>query len=206
MSNPVTLIGGGGHAKVVADSARAAGLAIAGFVDDDPGATVPGLDHLGPTTRAAEPWHLCIGCVPTRVKVLDTLTGLTASIIHPMSIVSIDAVIGNGVFVGPGAVINAGATIDEHAIINSAAVVEHDARVGLASHIAPGAIVCGGVVVGAGCLIGANATLLPGVHVGDGAIVGAGALVRGSVPGRAVAVGVPARVLEQRGGRSVRPR
>ncbi|MEQ9096634.1 MAG: NeuD/PglB/VioB family sugar acetyltransferase [Phycisphaerales bacterium] len=206
MTNPITLVGGGGHAKVVADAARAAGMAMAGFVDDDPAATAPGLDHLGPVEKAAEPWHLCIGDVATRMKVLGMLEGVAASIIHPMSIVSVDAVIGDGVFVGPGAVINAGATIDEHVIINSAAVVEHDARIGRASHVAPGAVLCGAVVVGQGCLIGANATLLPGVEVGDGAIVGAGAVVRGAVPPRCLAVGVPAEVLARRRGRSVRLR
>lgn len=206
MNHPITLVGGGGHARVVADAARAAGIAIAGFVDDNPGASVPGLGHLGAVDRAGEHWHLCIGDVATRVRVLGVLQGSSASIVHPMSSVSIDAAIGAGVVVGPGAVVNAGTAIDEHAISNTAAVVEHDARIGRASHVAPGAIVCGAAVVGAGCLIGANATLLPGVQVGDGAIVGAGALVRGSVPGRAVAVGVPAQVLEQRGGRRVRPR
>ena len=36
--------------------------------------------------------------------------------------------------------------------------------------------------------------------IGDGAIVGAGAVVRDDVPERAIAVGVPARVVGQRDG------
>jgi acetyltransferase-like isoleucine patch superfamily enzyme len=56
-----------------------------------------------------------------------------------------------------------------------------------------------GITVGAGAWVGAGAKLLDGVTVGAGAIVGAGAVVRSAVPDRAVAVGVPARILPDRG-------
>lgn len=202
----LVLVGGGGHAKVVADAARAAGLVLAGFVDDDPNAGVPGLEWLGGLDRVREPWILCIGDVGTRMRVLESLHGEVARVLHPTTILSESAEIGLGVFVGPGAVVNADAVVEEHAIVNSAAVVEHDARVGRGSHIAPGAVLCGNVSVGAGCLVGAGAVLLPGVEIGDGAIVGAGAVVTGAVPARTRAVGVPARVLDARGARGVRHR
>jgi acetyltransferase-like isoleucine patch superfamily enzyme len=55
-----------------------------------------------------------------------------------------------------------------------------------------------GVAVGAGAWLGAGAKILDGVNVGDGAIVGAGAVVRTAVPDRAIAVGIPARVVGER--------
>ena len=55
-----------------------------------------------------------------------------------------------------------------------------------------------GVTVGAGAWLGAGAKILDGVTVGDGAIVGAGAVVRAAVPARAIAVGIPARVVGER--------
>ena len=57
-----------------------------------------------------------------------------------------------------------------------------------------------GVRIGAGAWIGAGAKILDGVVIGDGAIVGAGAVVREEIPERAVAVGVPARVVGRRDG------
>lgn len=57
-----------------------------------------------------------------------------------------------------------------------------------------------GVDVGDGAWLGAGAKILDGVRVGPGAIIGAGAVVRESVPDRAVAVGVPARVVSVRVG------
>jgi acetyltransferase-like isoleucine patch superfamily enzyme len=57
----------------------------------------------------------------------------------------------------------------------------------------------GDVVIGHDVWIGARAIILPGVTIGNGAIIGAGAVVRSDVPPFAIAVGVPARVVGQRG-------
>jgi len=55
-----------------------------------------------------------------------------------------------------------------------------------------------GVCIGDGAWIGAGAKLLDGVTIGDQAIVGAGAVVTGDVPARAVAVGIPAKIVSAR--------
>jgi acetyltransferase-like isoleucine patch superfamily enzyme len=54
------------------------------------------------------------------------------------------------------------------------------------------------VLVGDGAWIGAGARLLDGVTIGDRAVVGAGAVVTRDVPARAVAVGIPAKVVANR--------
>jgi acetyltransferase-like isoleucine patch superfamily enzyme len=55
-----------------------------------------------------------------------------------------------------------------------------------------------GIGVGDGAWLGAGAKVLDGVEIGAHAVVGAGAVVRDSIPDRATAVGVPARVVSQR--------
>ena len=55
-----------------------------------------------------------------------------------------------------------------------------------------------GIVIGDGAWLGAGAKVLDGVEIGAHAVVGAGAVVRESVPERATAVGVPARVVSTR--------
>ena len=53
-------------------------------------------------------------------------------------------------------------------------------------------------VLGDGVDLGAGAVLLGGITVGDGAVVGANAVVLSDVPAGALAVGVPARIIERR--------
>ena len=55
-----------------------------------------------------------------------------------------------------------------------------------------------GVTIGEGAWMGAGAKILDGVSIGEYAVVGAGAVVREDVPPRAVAVGIPARVVSTR--------
>ena len=56
----------------------------------------------------------------------------------------------------------------------------------------------GPVQIGAGSWIGASVTILDGVAIGKGCVIGAGSLVSRDVPDYAVAVGAPARVVQQR--------
>jgi len=55
-----------------------------------------------------------------------------------------------------------------------------------------------GVTIGDGVWLGAGAKVLDGVCIGAHAVVGAGAVVRENVPDRAIAVGVPARIVGTR--------
>jgi acetyltransferase-like isoleucine patch superfamily enzyme len=55
-----------------------------------------------------------------------------------------------------------------------------------------------GVSIGDGAWIGAGAKILDGVTIGEAAVIGAAAVVRDDVGPRAVAVGIPARVVSTR--------
>lgn len=55
-----------------------------------------------------------------------------------------------------------------------------------------------GIRIGRGAWIGAGVIVLDGVTIGENALIGAGAVVTQSIPDRAVAVGIPARVVRIR--------
>ena len=55
------------------------------------------------------------------------------------------------------------------------------------------------VHVGADVWLGAHAVVTAGSTIGKGSVIGANAVVRGEIPPEAVAVGIPARVIRQRG-------
>lgn len=56
----------------------------------------------------------------------------------------------------------------------------------------------GEVVIGNDVWIGAGAKVLMNSHIGEGAVIGANAVVTGDIPPNAIAVGIPARVIQYR--------
>ncbi|MBS0196777.1 MAG: acetyltransferase [Planctomycetes bacterium] len=200
MPTHIILIGGGGHALVVAEAATLAGHALAGFVDDQPPALLERLgvcSRLGTLESLAQfsgPRILCIGDVNCRRRLAARIDLTNAfNVIHPTAFVSPSARLGKGIYVGPNAVIHSRASVGDHAIINSGAIVEHECTVGTHCHIAPAAALGGNVSIGPGSLVGLGARILPSITIGDGAIIGAGSVVVEDVGNGAKVKGVPAR-------------
>ncbi len=207
----VVLIGGGGHARVVAETLAALGRAPRGYLAPQPapdGALSAALGpRLGGDTElarwAGEGCVFALGIGFVDADGAGRRAGLVAripadrllTVSHPGAIVAPSAVIGRGAFLGPGAIVGTSTALGAAAIINSGAIVEHDCRIGGNVHVASGARLAGNVTVGAGALIGTGATVLQGVTVGEGAAVGAGAAVIRDVPAGATVAGVPARIL-----------
>lgn len=205
----VLIIGGGGHARVVADAAEAAGMRIAGFLDDNREAQLAAQSPrytwqggLPGSDRGVMPdggWIVGLGdVVKQRRRVLSVLSesgaeALPVNVVHPRAFVSESAVMGLGVFVGPCAVVHACAAVEHHAIINTGAIVEHDCHIGENTHIGPGAVLGGNVSVGSDCLVGLGSRVLPGVRIGRGSVIGAGAVITRDVLEYKVVMGVPGR-------------
>ncbi|GJQ29552.1 MAG: acetyltransferase [Phycisphaerae bacterium] len=198
----VVLIGGGGHALVVAE-ALGESAEVVGFFDDAPDAPLRarfGYERLGPL-NAIPPeieayFMLAVGDLALRRRLLAGPLGgaRTFGITHRTASVSASAGVGRGVFIAPHAVVHAFATVGDHAIINTGAIVEHECVLGENVHVAPGAVLGGNVSVGRDTLVGLGSRVLPGVRIGVGCVIGAGAVVIRDVPDGATVVGVPGRM------------
>lgn len=171
-ANKVVLVGGGGHAWVVANTLELMGEnAVEGFFDDNPNAKVPGLNHLGLINQCFAHhslfFHIALGNGELRKAVFERLSfQKVISVLHPRAFVSRHAAIGQGCFVGPCAVVNAGAELGQGTIVNSGAIVEHHAMVGNFAHVSYGAIVCAGARVMDGAVVP------PGFVVNRGTVFG----------------------------------
>jgi acetyltransferase EpsM len=198
---PVLIIGCGGHGRVVADIARAAGEPAAGFLDDAPGAGALGLRVLGPVKPGIEA-HLkthrfvvAIGDGPTRRALAEQILGLAGelvTLVHPRATIAADVEIGVGTVVMAGAIINTGARIGRFAVVNTGAIVDHDNVVEDNVHISPGCSLGGGVICRRDSFIGTGASLIPKIEVGVGAQVAAGATVIRRVAPHTLVAGCPA--------------
>ena len=213
MTPDIVLVGGGEHARVVADAFHASGRGgeLAGYLDR---AAAPemlercGLAYLG--TDEAFRWAghrglLCFGGLDgagarqAAVRRLEASVGGWASVIHPSAVLSSTASLGQGSVVFAGAVLNTGARVGAHAIINTGAIIEHDVLLGDHVQVSPRAVLGGGVRVGTGAYIGIGAVIRDHVTIGDGAVVGMGAVVTKDVPAGMLAVGHPARLRSLQG-------
>lgn len=208
---PLILVGGGEHARVVAEAARSTGeweiLGVADPAGADGTLANLGIADLGDDTALAtylassgvddRPWLIIsIGAIvdgTVRQQVVARFERERwASIVHAAAWVSPTAEVEPGAVVMAGAVVNAGARVGAHAIVNTGAIIEHDVVVGAFARIGPRAAIGGGTVIGADALIGLGAAVRDHVTVGAGATVGMGAVVTNAVAPGATVVGVPA--------------
>ena len=211
MTGHIGIFGVGGHARVAADCAVAAGLTVDAFYDDDVavhGETrfgTPGIPVRGGrdrAVRAGSDTGLLVAIGNNRVR-SDIARWLAErgvefeTVIHPAAVVGSYVDIGKGSLLVAGAVVNTGARVGEHVIINTSASVDHDCQLADFVHISPGAHLAGEVKVGEGAHIGTGASVIPGITVGAWSVVGAGAVVMRDVPEGVTVVGMPPRVLKK---------
>jgi sugar O-acyltransferase (sialic acid O-acetyltransferase NeuD family) len=205
---PVIVIGGGGHAKVVAATLFELGARVLGFTDPDSSRTVlAGLARMGgddailrhpPADILLAHGLGSIGPSDLRARVFQKFKDLGYSfitLVHPSATVAADVEIGEGTVIFAGSVVQPGTRIGSNAILNTRCSVDHDCVIGPHVHIAPGATLSGGVLAASGCHIGIGASVIQGIAIGADSLVGAGSVVLRDVAAGSRVFGVPARVI-----------
>lgn len=203
------IIGAGGHGRVVADIAEAAGHwdSIC-FLDDrfPDGGRVDDWEVLGDvasleaTVDDTAEYLVAIGDNRARESLCGRILRegrRLATLVHPSAVVSPRARIEAGTVVFAGVVVNIGAVVEQGVILNSGCLVEHDCRVGAFSHIAPGALLAGDIQIGERAWVGIGASVRNGIRIGPDSTIGAGAAVIRDVEPGATIVGVPGSELRK---------
>lgn len=78
-------------------------------------------------------------------------------------------------------------------------------KIGNGSRITAGVVLADNVSIGNDCFLGINCAVREGIFIGDGTVVGMGGAVISNLPGRCTYAGVPARALDDRQDRRIKP-
>ncbi len=206
-SIPLVLVGGGEHARVVAEAARSRPgvFDLLGFVDPAPCyltvqlVAIPRLGGDEALESNAAQVILGIGAIGINSVRKDLVARLPrrqsgwARVIDARAWVSPSASIGEGTVVMAGAIVQTGAKVGVHCVINSGAVVEHDVELGDFAQVGPAAAIGGGAVIGEGSYVGLGARVRDHIRIGSRVLIGMGAVVVSDVPDGLCVTGVPAR-------------
>lgn len=203
--NVFHIIGGGGHARVIADTVGELYPDSKIFIYDDNIHTKTfgkmvykgTLSDLELNCSKSEPLVCGIGNLQIREVIIKRFEGWNwVTIVHPTAYVSKTAFLGKGTVVMAYSVVQPEVTIGDHCIINTKASVDHDCKIGYNVHISPGSTLCGNVVIGNHTHIGAGTTILPCIKIGNNVIIGASSMVNKDIFDNSIAYGVPCKYVK----------
>ena len=178
-----------------------------GFFDDGlkKGTMVNGYPILGGRKELNE-WGqdlslvVAIGSAQLKKQII---TSITNSRINYPTIIHPNVVCGNNnVHIGKGCIICSGTTIvtnvniGDFTILNMDCTVGHDVNIGNYSSFMPSVNVSGEVNIGEAFYAGTNSTIINQLNIGSDVTIGAGAVVVKDLPNKALAVGVPAKIIK----------
>ena len=210
----VVIMGGGGFGTFSRDLCEFAGHEPFGILDNfkKKGDLVNGCPVLGPIdlVEDAELRRTCHFIVAIRdfqlrrdwAKRVKDLGGRLTSLIHPNTVISPSAQLGEGIMINAFTFVYANAVVGDLCIIESHCMIGTEIVVGDACMVAPGAHINRQAKIGEDTFIGSCAVFVPNVTVGRNCLIGAGSAVVRDIPADKVAAGVPARVLRDNVARS----
>ena len=205
---PIAILGAGGHAVSVAETATSAGYALQCFIVDRPQADsllgVPILPSVPDSfVSNGGVFAVAIGDNSERQRVatewLERVDGASfPRLVHSSASVSRFASMAEGSVVMQGAIVGSAARIGRFSIVNTGASIDHDCLLLDFASLAPRAVTGGQVTVGTRSAVSIGAVVKHGVTIGEDAVVGANSYVNRDVPNLVVAYGSPAKVVRTR--------
>lgn len=211
---PLVVYGAGGFAREVVElvrdiNRREPTWEIVGLLDDNRDSwgrvlnDVPILGSLEWLERDAGKPYMVFGVGGPAAKRrmharTRTLVAGYPTLVHPTAVMSKSVDLAEGVVVTAGNILTANISVGPFAMLNLMCTVGHDSTIGAYASLSPAVNVSGNVHIAAGCDIGTGVKLIPGATIGAWSVVGAGGVVTKPLPANCTAVGVPAKVVNER--------
>lgn len=215
MSNQkeIYILGVGHNTLNIVDLALDCGYKIGGLIhynDERTGEIYHGFNIIGSFSQCLVPdfvtgniFALSMGDLKIKDELFHTIKkmgGFLPSLLHPTSVISRFAEIGEGVLVQSLCLVEASCRIRNNSTIVAGSIIHHNTEIGYDN------LISGNVVMGAYCTtgekvhIGQGATVVSGKveYIGDNSILGAGAVLLNNMEANSIYVGNPARLLRKR--------
>lgn len=208
---PIAIFGAGFHGRTVLAAFRDQEVAheIVFFDDSMALLTIDGICVLGNRHSMLQGgWvrtHdiiVGVGNVEVRGQISRSVLaagGRLVSCIHPSAVIGHDVEIGPGTFIGPQAVVGVGCRIGSYCLVNQCASLGHGSRLEDGCSVNDGCRLSDSPVIGEEAYLGMGVIVLAHVRIGARSIIGAGAVVTKDIPPDRTALGVPARVIKDKG-------
>lgn len=186
---------------------------VIGLVDDKPLALshIDGVPYLGGTELLRSLFDemdgieliLAIGDSRIRSQVYQRIADdiprvRFATLIHPRATLLGNVSIERGSIVFPGAVLGPGSRVGRSVVINANASLGAGVMLDEFVSIGPGVNLGSDVILGKGTYVGMGAAIAQQVRIGEWCTIGALSFIRDDIPSKALAVGIPSRIVEPR--------
>ena len=193
MTAGAAIYGAGGHARVVSSILRARGISVIGFFDDSfQGKEIiqgaPVLGRFNDIFKYKDSFcaaYLAIGDNSQRKKAYNILVKnkiVVPPLVHPKSVMEIDAKVKPGTVICMGAIVGTEVKIGKGVILNTGCSADHEVQIGDFVHIAPKSAIAGRTRIGKNTFIGMNASIADNLKIGKNVQIGAGSIVLRDVP------------------------
>ena len=206
----IIIVGGGGHAKVVASILKKhQDWNPIGYTDPVDRGAILGLPYLGSDEAIPEimsKHSLCLAAIglgqltdfKLREKLIRKILNFGLKIppiISPDAVVNEAVNIGHGTIIMDGVIIQPDVEVGKFSILNTGSSIDHGCNIGEYTFIAPGVTLSADVIIGKRVFIGTGACIIQGIIVSDEITIGSGAVVINDIEEKGTYAGVPAKIM-----------
>lgn len=194
----LAIIGSGGHANVIAETAKLVGWKNIIFFDKKISKNIKNrfqINHIKKKINKIDGIIIGIGDNKIRVEYYKKFLKYNKfiNIIHPSAIISSNVKLSKNCFISANCFLNSGVKLNHSVIINTGSLIEHDCIFKHGVHISPRSTLGGNVTIKELSWVGMSSIIKNNIVISENVIIGAGSLVLKNINKNKTVYGYPVK-------------